>query len=449
MANSTLAALLTTRYGQWKRPIAAPDTFTASLPFVPSDDKSGLQFSMPIMVAISQGATTDNTGGVVTLKGARSGKNAQAVLDGVNLYMQEQLSYSDLMKMSNGASEDGGSAAYSSGPDWVMYSMLLGLQHHSEMMALYGAGTTTTLGSDIGVVDLLRAGTNIGAGGPATISITRATWAKLIWLNSGGGGDVDKGMLIDIYDTTGVTLRANNVRVIGVTDSTKCRIQIASTTASGTFPGTTTGPNYVPVATDRLIPAGWNATSALGVSGIMQLVGSFAGIDNTLIAQWKPQGFDAGASTISFDVLQNFAGKLRGNGFKKGVFQVWAAPPVMSTLTNSFFTLGRWNDGNGRDKKTTGTNALEVDTQVGKMVLNSYGYIKQGEILVIAEGEAVRIGAAEERTDGVKGDGLVLELQGLSGTEMRAMAQFAPLLTTPFFSGRIFNFTSTGDDIPA
>ena len=29
MANSTLAALLTTRYGQWKRPIAAPDTFQA------------------------------------------------------------------------------------------------------------------------------------------------------------------------------------------------------------------------------------------------------------------------------------------------------------------------------------------------------------------------------------------------------------------------------------
>lgn len=443
MADSTLSALLTTRYGAWKRPIAAPDTFTSSLPFVASDDKSGLQFSMPIMTAISQGATTDNTGGVVALNGARSGKNNQAVLDGVNLYMQEQLSYSDLMKMANGASEDGSAASYQSGPDWIMYSMLLGLQHHSEMMALYGAGTVGNLGSDIGVVAALVAGTNIGAGGPATITITRATWAKLLWLNSGSGGDADKGMLIDIYETTGATLRANKVRVVGVTDSTRCRVQIAATAA------TTTGPNYVPVATDRLVPTGWKGTSALGVSGIMQVVGLFATIDNTVVPQWKPQPFDCANATIDFSMLQNFAAKLRGNGFKKGVFQVWAAPPVMSTLTNSFFTLGRWNDGAGRDKKTTGTNALEVDTQVGKMILNSYGYIKQGEILVIAEGEAVRIGAAEERTDGIKGDGLVLELQGLSGTEMRAMAQFAPLLTTPFFSGRMFAFTSTGDDIPA
>lgn len=441
MAGSALSALLTTRYGDWQRPIAAPNTFTASLPFVESDDKSGLQFSMPIMVAISQGATTDNTGGVVNLNGARPGVNQQAVLDGVNLYMQEQLSYSDLMKMSNGASESGDSAAYSSGPDWVMYSMLLGLQHHSEMMALYGCGTSATIGCDIGVVNALVSGTNISGAG-VVINITRATWAKLLWLNSGSGGNTSAGMLIDIYNSAGTTLLANKVRVIGVQDSTKCQIAIAATA------GTTTGGTLVPAAGHRLIPTGWAATSALGVSGIMTTVGTFAGIDNTQIPQWRPQQLDCGAAAIDFSFVQNFAGKLRGNGFDKGRFQIWAAPPVMSALTNSFFTLGRWNDGAGRDKKTTGTQALEVDTQVGVMVLNSYGYIKQGEILVIAEGEAVRIGAAEKRTDGVNGDGLVLELQGQSGTEMRAMAQFAPLLTKPFFSGRIFNFTSAGDDIP-
>lgn len=451
MANSSLAALLTTRYGDWQRPILPPNTFTMSLPFVPSDDKSGKEFSMPIMVAISQGATPDNTGNVVTLKGSRSGKNLQAVLDGVNLYMQEQLSYSDLMKMGNGASESGNAAAYSSGPDWVYYSMLLGLQHHSEMMALYGAGTGAALGSEIAIIDA----TAVAAGGPnwdsataPTVRISGASWARLLWLNSGSGGtqttETDKGMLVDVYAPDGSTARITNVRVIGVIDPNKCQVQMMATAASVITTAAVT-------AGDRIVPAGWRGASALGVSGIMQTVGTFAGIDNTAVPQWRPQRFDCGGVAMSFDLLQQFAGKLRGNGFNKGVFDVWASPSVMAILTNSLFTFSRWNDNSGRDLKVTGTGALEVDTQVGKFVLHSYGYIKQGEILVIARGEAVRIGAAEQRQEGVNGEGLVLELQGLSGTEMRAMAQFAPLLPKPLFSGRMFNYSvaTGGYDVPA
>lgn len=450
MANSSLAALLTTRYGEWQRPILPPNTFTMSLPFVPSDDKSGKEFSMPIMVAISQGATPDNTGNVVNLRGARSGKNLQAVLDGTNLYMQEQLSYSDLMKMANGASEQGNAAAYSSGPDWVYYSMLLGLQHHSEMMCLYGAGSApgqTAIGSDIGVIDA----TPVAAGGPnynsataPTVRINGATWSRLLWMNSGSGGDADKGMMVDIYAADGATLRTSNIRVVGVADPNKCQVILQSTATSST-------PAAAVTAGDRIVPAGWFGASALGVSGIMQTIGTFATIDNTAVPQWRPQRFDCGGVAMSFDLLQQFASKLRGNGFNKGTFDVWACPAVMAILTNSLFTFSRWNDNAGRDLKVTGTGALEVDTQVGKFVLHSYGYLKQGEILVIARGEAVRIGAAEQRKEGVNGEGLVLELPGMSGTEMRAMAQFAPLLTKPLFSGRMFNYivSAGGYDIPA
>jgi hypothetical protein len=441
MTASVNEALLTTRYGNWKKPIASPNSFQASLPFVPSDDKSGSKFSMPILTAISQGATTDNTGNVITLNGARPGQNSTAVLDGVNLYMQEQLSYSDLMKMSNGASESGDAAAYSSGPDWVMYSMLLGLKHHSEMMALYGAGTTATIGCDIGVINSLVSGANWAA--DPVVSITTATWAKLLWLNSGSGGNANAGMLVDIYNSAGDTLKANFIRCIGVTDSTKCRVQFDTTSA------TTVGAAVAPAAGDRIIPRGWAATSALGVSGIMQTVGTFATIDNTAIPQWKPQAFDCGGTALTFDMFHNFAAKLRGNGFEEGVFDVWGAPGGIAALANSFFSQGRWNDGAGSDQKQTGQRSFVVDTQVGRLNFHSYGYDKQAELLVIARGEAVRVGAAEERTDGVKGDGLVLELQGQSGTEMRAMAQFAPLLTTPFWSGRMFNFTAAGNDINA
>lgn len=447
MANSTLAALLTTRYGDWQRPILPPNTFTMSLPFVASDDKSGLNFSMPIMVAISQGATVDNTGNVITLKGSRSGKNLQAVLDGVNLYMQEQLSYSDLMKMSNGASESGNAAAYQSGPDWVYYSMLLGLQHHSEMMALYGAGTASTMGSDIGVIDatpVAAGGPNYNSATPPTVRITGASWMRLMWMNSGSGGDADKGMLVDIYQSDGTTLRTSNIRIVGVADPNKCQVTMDDT-------ATSSAPGAAVTAGDRIVPAGWVGASALGVSGIMQTIGTFATIDNTNVPHWRPQRFDCGGVAISFDLLQQFAAKLKGNGFQLGVFDVWASPPVQAILTNGLTAQQRWNEDAGLDKKTVGTGVIEVATQVGKFVFHPYGYIKQGEILVIARGEAVRIGAAEQRQEGVNGEGLVLELQGQSGTEMRAMAQFAPILKKPLFSGRMFNYSvaTGGFDVPA
>lgn len=447
MAASTLSALLTVRYGDWQRPILPPNTFTMSLPFVASDDKSGEKFSMPILVAISHGATVDNTGGIVDLNGARSGKNLRAELDGVNLYMQEQLSYSDLMKMSNGASESGDAAAYSTGPDWAYYSMLLGLQHHSEMMCLYGAGTASTMGCDIGVIDA----TPTAAGGPnynsataPTVRITGASWARLMWLNSGSGGDADKGMLVDIYQTDGTTLRTSNIQVVGVANANKCQVVLKATATSST-------PGAAVTAGDRIVPKGWVGSSALGVSGIMQTVGTFATIDNTTNPHWRPQSFDCGAVAISFDLLVQFAGKLKANGFESGHFDVWGAPAVMAVLSNSLNNQSRWNDNGGTKKKVVGTGALEVDTEIGVFTLHSYGYIKQGEILVIAQGDAVRIGAEEQRQEGINGEGLVLELQGKSGTEMRAMAQFAPLLTRPLFSGRMFNFTVTagGYDVPA
>lgn len=453
MPNSAADALLTKRYGRWQRPIAQKNTFLKSLPFVESSDKSGKDFTMPILTAISQGVTPDNTGNVINLKGARPGQNSQAVLDGVNLYIQEQLSYSDLMKMGNGASESGDAAAYESGPDWVMYSMRLGLKHHAEMMALYGSGTSATLagGGDIGVLDTspIVTGTNISGAG-VTVKISTATWAKLLWLNSGSGGvaNTGSGMLIDIYDTTGTTLRANNVRVVGVTDSTKCRIAIVATAA------TSTGPTYVPVATDRLIPSGWAAASAMGVSPIFQLSGTFAGIDNTVVPQWKPQSYDCNGGALTTDMVQDFASKLIGNGFEQGEFDVWSSPATNSTFIKQFTPYAQWINDAGSDSKRIGTGRISVDTPCGRFNLKPYGYMKQGEVLVIAKGNVVRIGASENREDGIKGQGLALELQGQSGSEMRAMCQFAPMPINPFWSGRMFNFATaaapgTGYDVAA
>ena len=445
MADSSLDALLTTRLGNWRRPEPSIDSFQASLQFVPSDDRSGKEFSYPILTAISHGTTTDNTGGIVTLKAARPGQNKRATLDGVNLYIRETLSYSDLMKMANGSSQSGDAASYDSGPEWTMYSMMRGLKHASEIMSIYGAGTAATIGCDIGVIDA----TPVASGGPnwnsatdPVVRITRQSWAKRLWLQSGSGGGANSGMLVDVYNAAGDTLIADNIQVVGVVDSSKCQVRMTSTAA------TATGAATAVTAGHRFVPAGTAATSALGVAGIMGTVGTFAGIDNTAIPEWRPQQMDAGGAAIDFDMLTKFAGKLAGNG-AKGSWDVWASHAAMSSISSSLNTYLRWNDGAGTEGKEVGTGAVTVVTDIGRFFLRPYGYIKQGEFLIINRGEAVRIGAAEERKDGIQGTGLALELPDQTGSEMRAMCQFAPLLTTPFYSGRIYNAISSHDDQPA
>lgn len=436
MPASSLDALLTKRYGQWKKPVAQKNTFLKSLPFVASTDKSGKDFSMPILSAISQGVTPDNTGGIVTLNGARSGKNNQATLDGVNLYIQENLSYSDLMKMDNGSSEDGSAPSYESGPDWTMFSMRLGLKHHAEIMALYGAGTTATMSSDIGVIfstPVSSGGPNYNSGTPPVVILTTASWSKLLWLNSGSGGDTDKGMLVDVYQSNGTTLRASKIRIVGVANSQKCQVTMAATAGS-------TNPGAAVTAGDRIVPTGWVGASAVGISGQMQTVGNFAGIDSTLVPQWQAVNFDCGGTALAPDMFQNFMSKLTGNGFDEGEFDVWGAPPALSNLINWFQTFTKRDVGANRDKVFAGSKGVTIDTPSGSLTFKGYGYLKQGEIIVVAKGHAVRIGASEGREKGIQGTGLALELPTQSGSEMRAMMQFAPLLTVPFWSGRMFNF---------
>lgn len=450
MASSDLDALLTSRYGDWKRPIASPNSFQASLPFVASEDKSGKDFRYPILTAISQGHTPDNTGGVVTLNGVRSGKNNQAVLDGVNLYIRDRFSYSDLQKMRNGASSSGQAAAYDSAPDWTMFSMLRGLKHAGEIMAMHGCGnTSTTIANDIGVlatVPVISGGPNYNSGTGVVVQLTHGSWAKLLWLNSGSGGDADKGMLVDVYATNGLTLKANNIQVVGVQDSTKCQIKLFATAATSVGAGT------APAATDRLVPAGWNNKAAFGVMSQAKLVGSFAGIDNTAIPQWRCQTFDAANSALSFDMLQLFMGKLTGNG-AQGDFDIWLNPNAVTPLVNSINSQVQYiNEGASSDSKTVGTGRIQLVTPAGRCTLRPYGYCKQGEVMVINRGEAVRIGAAAADSDsagqGAFG-GMALEIADASGTEVRAAAQFAPLLTTPFFSGIITGVKNTSDDISA
>lgn len=435
--------ILTSRYGKWQKPPLNPNKFVSSLPFVNSSDRSGKEFRFPIQVAFSQGATYDKTGGIIDLAGARSGKNKEAILDGINIYIQEQISYSDIMKMSNGSSDSGDAPSYDDPLHWTYYNMILGLEHHSEMMALYGAGTGTALGSDIGVINA----TALASGSAANISlancvtiISTATWARLLWLNSTSGGDTDKGMLVDIYQSNGTTLAANNVRVVGVANPRKCQVSLMATAA------TTTGATYVPTAGHRIVPAGWLGKSALGVSGIAQTIGTFANIDNTLEARWKMENLDCGAVAIDFDFFANFAAGLKASGYDASQFATWTSPGVQAALTNKLTPQQRWNDGNGQDEKVVGANGVGVIHAGMKFDMRSYGYVKQGEILVLATGEWNRIGAEEERTDGLSGQGIALELQGKSGTEMRAMCQFAPLPMQPSHSGRMSNFTAAGND---
>lgn len=414
----------TNRYAPFLNPLPRVNSFREYLKFCPQQDRSGAQYVYPVQAAISHGQTADKSGGAFGLNAARPGVELQAFLDGTDLIMRETFPYSAMLKARNGVSLQGDAAAYWDPMDKVMMTTMRGMEHYNELMLMYGPGVGASLLVDIGVVGTPA----VVSGGPTlaaspVINISRGSWAAGIWNNMGAGGGTGSGGLVDIYDTTGVTLRASNVQVLGVTNAALGQIQI--TQAS---PGT-----YTVVAGDRLTPAGWRTNTSLGVQGILENTGVFANISASVNPFWRARQ-QTQVSTLDASQFIGACNKLMSNG-GEGSLTAFCNPAAFSAITAGSVAATRWinSDGDSNGNKTQGVDRLQFKTATGLVDLVKHEYMKQGQIWVLLDDEAIRVGASDITFRGANGnEGFFLELTANAGSEIRAISQQAALLTCPY-----------------
>jgi len=439
------SADFTDRYGEFLNPYPEVNSFREFLKLVPPKDRAGKQFRYPIQAAFSHGQTADITGTSFALRAARSGAEREAILDGCDLYVREDLPYSAVLKGRNGVSLQGDAAAYWEPYDKVMWSTMRGIEYYNELMLMYGPGAGTTILSDIGEV----ATTAVISGGPnynsvthPVVNIKRGKWAAGLWNAAVNGGNTSGGMLVDVINNAGTSVLVTDVMIEFVGDPALCQVQMTAT-------GSSVNPATAVTAGHRFLPAGWYNKGAAGVLGILQNTGTFANIDAGSNNFWRARQFNAGVLKMTRQRILSLTAKLQANGGKTGL-KAWGHASTFADLAEEASLLTRWNNSMGDNAvKIQGADSLEYLSPVGTVAVVRHEYMMQGFMFFLEPESCVRVGASDITFKGADGGNIVLDRPDNAGAEVRALSQQAALLKNPFHNALAFNIKNTDDDVSA
>lgn len=415
------------RYGDFTNPLPEENTIADYFDFVQQDQRPGQAFNFPVVVSLEHGQTADNTGTAFALNSAVDSVLKNARLDGSTLALVGNIPYDVTFKGRNGASNGSNGGAFRSAFELKTSLMMQSIEFYRELSLLYGPGPSSTIAADIGVLTTPIGGTNISGAG-MTATITTASWAPGIFNNLVSGK-------VDVYSSSGATLRANNVQVTSVVADSKL-IGLAATT------GTTTGATYILVAGDRLVPAGWNSKACVGLESILTNTGSLFGIDASVYPMWKAVNFALPASTaLSRARVLAIAARLFPNGLDQGG-KLFVSAPTFGDLAEEADSLQRFT-GNTDEVKRQGANNLEYKSPAGVINVALHKYMKQGEAMFFPKGIGKRVGSTDITFRGEGQDWFFLELPSNAGCQLRVMSNQAPILRMPYRCAIITNITNS------
>jgi hypothetical protein len=431
----------TIRYAPFINPLPGDTSIRKYLKLVPPQQRNGLKMQYPVQAAFSHGQTVTPNGTIGTLKAARSGVQLMAEIDATNLYMRDVLSYDSFMRGNNGNSKEGNAAAYWAPYDKLVKDLQLGMEYYTEIALMHGPGTGATIVDDIGVVATTPvaggSATTYGGGTGPVVQLTLATWTAGLWNNSGNGGTTGSGMLVDILNSAGTATLETNVEILGVVDPSLCQVKML-----GGTPGSTTV-----AAGQRILPAGWFQAQSIGLGGILKNTGTFANISAANNAFWRARSYNAGGALTAAKLLIALA-KCHANGVRDGL-DGFIHALQFADLVNETTPLTRWNsDGSGNtgDVKVFGSERIEFMSAVGPVTLINHAYQKQGQAYFLPKKESVRIGASDITMRGIDDGKIFLEIPDQTGSEIRSMAQQAPLIKVPAHALWVNGIVPTGAD---
>lgn len=431
----------TIRYAPFINPLPGDTSIRKYLKLVPPQQRNGLKMQYPVQAAFSHGQTVTPNGTIGTLKAARSGVQLMAEIDATNLYMRDVLSYDSFMRGNNGASKEGGSAAYWAPYDKLVKDLQLGMEYYTEIALMHGPGTGATIVDDIGVVATTPvaggSATTYGGGTGPVVQLTAATWSAGLWNNAGNGGTVGSGMLVDVLNSTGTAVLETNVEILGVVDPSLCQVKML-----GGTPGSTTV-----TAGQRLLPAGWFQSQAIGVGGILKNTGTFANISAANNAFWRARSSNVGGPLTAAKLLIALA-KMKANGVTDGL-DGFIHALQFADIVNETTALARWvseNGGSTGDVKVFGADRIEFMSACGPVSLINHNFQKQGQAYFLPKKESVRVGASDISMRGIDDGKIFLEIPDQTGSEIRSMAQQAPLIKVPAHALFMFGIVPTGQD---
>lgn len=421
------------RYGGMVNPLPSPNTIADYLPFIPERQRPGDTYEVAVDLGFEKGVTRNVDGSSYTFNSARDSISKPARLSGSNISVIGDIPRSMLFQMKTAARTNGDM----SGMDMKVKQTARGAEFARELDLHYGPGSGAVALDDIGVVSAIISGTNLGAGGPVVVDITRASFAPGLW-NLWSGG------LVDVVESDLTTVVETDVEVTYVKSAGYTRLSLSKS-------GVTTDVD----ATDVLLPAGAIAKSCTGIRAILNNTGSLFGISAATYPQWMAEQYAVGGA-LSKAKIFDLAARLQNNGLTNGG-RLWVAPAAFAGLCEEVTDLQRFAEAKGGTSpmKRVGAQNIEVITPAGVIEVVNDLLMKQSLGFFLGRDKAnnpvgKRVGTTDNTFDTGDGDGRLFQRLGTSaGSRLECYSNQAPLLTVPWWCAQLTGITNTGDYQPA
>jgi hypothetical protein len=374
---------------------AVPDVakFIKLVPFSPADKEMGKSYNQPVVLTNEAGFTYAAAGsGAFNLNSSIAFTMKNATIQGSQIVLRSTVSYDSAAKASNSKK------AFVKELDLQIKNMIFSTKKRLEIAYFYG-------GAGLGKT---ASYTNVSAT-QAVITLTAATYATGIWAGS-------QDCAINFYN--GATLISSGADAVFTIFTTS---PAANTlTVNGTATGITAlGAAINSPATLDIFYQGAYGQEMVGIDQIITRSGTVFGIDNSVYNLWKGNTSSASSADLTMGKVLNGLALPVAQGLDEPV-ALFVSPATWARLNADLAALRRYDSSYKAGMGENGVEAIEYNSQNGKISIYSHSIIKPSEGFAFPLKRCKRLGAMDLTFKSfVNGQQMFRELQDQAGFELR------------------------------
>ena len=342
------------------------------VPFVPRQQRTGNLYHLPVILSSSQGFTYGAVStGAMTLNNAISMNMGDAQIQGVQLCLQNTISFEAVAKSKENSFE--------SATKLVIDDSAESQRKRLELMFLYGGST-----GGLGLID--QGSQTATSSTVTTMTVTLGQWSAGIWSGL-------ENAQVNFYYST-------NTLVSSGADAIFTLTSVAPDTRTLTITGTTTGSSALVTAitnqsTVRPYFVGAFGVECTGLAAILNNTGSLFNIDASVYSLWK-SNVTTITGALNYGRIQQAVAKATVRGLDEDVV-VLVNPMVYIDVSNQITALRRFTSAEDNKKAGMGTDdqLSFYGPQGAKVTVIPHLFVKQGDAFVLPLKRIVRVGSLD------------------------------------------------------
>jgi len=350
--------------------------------FIPSEKMGGLNYNVPVAVANEHGVTYGGEEGeAFNLLPPVSGNIKEASVKGSEIVMRSFISYGAASRAEKSQ------AAFVRTTKYIVENLTESINRKLEAECLYG---------QMGLSAVSAVSGNI-------LTLAAAEFAPGIWFGA-------KGMRLEIYDSTGATLR-------GEAQVDKVDLDNKQLTLNAMPAGVT--------ATDVIFEKSAKGKEFVGIHKILSNTGTLFGISASTYEVWKSTVFPVGGN-LSFGKITEGLGKAAGRGLNVDI-KLYVSNATWAKMVQDQAAYRQYDTSYKADKAENGFRSIMFHSQNGSVEIIPHTYVKEGYAfgLVLEDWEKVGSTDVTFKIPGSGGEEFFRPLSDAAGFELRCYADWA------------------------